>query len=161
MGLQKGELLVKLPNCPPTVPPSAPPRSRWSSYTRREIEKFWKKKRVEEEQHFLAAIKAAARLRASHFSDEDYMIFLESLENIKNNEKDDTNISHMTSCENDQEVRVGVKDWWTKSKYAYLNQPAVGNASRPSRRSNYKPDSIWFYKMGNNSSTQSVYLGVY
>ena len=39
------------------------------------------------------------------------MIFLESLENIKNNEKDDTNISHMTCCENDQEIRVGVKDW--------------------------------------------------
>lgn len=67
MGFDKKELQVKLPKCPPTPPPP-PPRPRWSSYTRREIEKFWRKKRLEEEEHFLAAIKAAARLRASHFS---------------------------------------------------------------------------------------------
>lgn len=68
MGLPKGDqLLMKLPKCPPTAPPP-PPRRRWSSYTKREIERFWRKKRSDEEEHFLAAIKAAARLRATHFS---------------------------------------------------------------------------------------------
>ncbi|XP_010690318.1 uncharacterized protein LOC104903886 [Beta vulgaris subsp. vulgaris] len=147
MGFDKKELQVKLPKCPPTPPPP-PPRPRWSSYTRREIEKFWRKKRLEEEEHFLAAIKAAARLRASHFSDEDYMVFLESLEldEDKIKEEDVSIITEKNCGYNNQEIRVGIKDWWTKSKYAYLNQPAVGSVGRPSRRSNYKPESIWFYR---------------
>ena len=90
MGLPKGDqLLMKLPRCPPTAPPP-PPRRRWSSYTKREIERFWRKKRFEEEEHFLAAIKAAARLRAtSHFSviiflsfDHFFNLCLGSIKNI-------------------------------------------------------------------------------
>ncbi|XP_057525823.1 uncharacterized protein LOC130805169 [Amaranthus tricolor] len=164
MGLPKGDqLLMKLPRCPPTAPPP-PPRRRWSSYTKREIERFWRKKRFEEEEHFLAAIKAAARLRAtSHFSDEDYMIFLQSLEEIKTKEEEVHSICLKKNCGNNEEIRVGIKDWWTKSKYAYLNQPSVPSASCPIRRSNNKPESIWFYNKPSSISNglpKSFYFGV-
>lgn len=75
MGVKKAEVLVKSTKRPPTPapapappPPPPPTRPRWSSYTRREIERFWRKRRLEEEEHFLAAIKASARLRATHLS---------------------------------------------------------------------------------------------
>lgn len=38
------------------------------SVTKREIAKFWKQKRIVEEDHLLAAIKAAARLRARNLT---------------------------------------------------------------------------------------------
>ncbi|KAL2937002.1 Nudix hydrolase 8 [Bienertia sinuspersici] len=159
MGVEKGEVVVKLPKCPPTPPPP-PPRPRWSisSYTRREIEKFWRKKRLEEEEHFLAAIKSAARLRASHLSEEGYVVFLESLEENKTKDEDVSIITQkIKSCEDyDQEIRVGIKDWWTKSKYAYLNQPAIGSVGRQRRRSNYKPESIWFHNMSFSIATASA-----
>ena len=50
------------------IPPPPPlPRFRTSvtvSVTNQEIANFWRKKRMEEEDHLLAAIKAAARIRA-------------------------------------------------------------------------------------------------
>ena len=58
--------------CPP--PPRPPPLPKsWAgrgkttvpvSVTNQEIAKFWRQKRIEEEDHLLAAIKAAARIRA-------------------------------------------------------------------------------------------------
>lgn len=126
----------------PPPPPPPPRRSRSSSsVTRREIEKFWRKKRLVEEEHFLAAIKAAARLRAARLSQEDYLMFLEDIQ-----EEGVINMGSPGNT-NHQEIRVGIKDWWTKSKYAYLNQPAVGSAGRSSgranRRSNYVPNKFY------------------
>uniref|UniRef100_A0A7C9D0P6 Uncharacterized protein n=1 Tax=Opuntia streptacantha TaxID=393608 RepID=A0A7C9D0P6_OPUST len=130
----------------PPPPPPPPPRRSWSSsssVTRREIEKFWRKKRLVEEEHLLAAIKAAARLRAARLSEEDYQLFLEDIQEevVIINKGSAGNTNH-------QEVRVGIKDWWTKSKYAYLNQPAVGSSGRSSgkanRRSNYVPNKCYF-----------------
>lgn len=54
---------------PPPLPPPLP--KLWfkksapeQSVTNQEIAKFWRKKRIVEEDHLLAAIKAAARIRA-------------------------------------------------------------------------------------------------
>uniref|UniRef100_A0A2P2IM93 Uncharacterized protein n=1 Tax=Rhizophora mucronata TaxID=61149 RepID=A0A2P2IM93_RHIMU len=56
-------------------PPSPPPLPRFwvrktvtQSVTNQEIAKFWRQKRIEEEDHLLAAIKAAARIRARKLS---------------------------------------------------------------------------------------------
>lgn len=104
------------------------------SVTKREIEKFWRKKRLVEEDHFLSAIKAAARHKSTHLSAEDYLFFMDSLE-----------LEHNLSTPNiHHQYHIGIKDWWTKSKYAYLNQPAIGSTGRPSRRSNYIPNTIDF-----------------
>ncbi|XP_074285886.1 uncharacterized protein LOC141611279 [Silene latifolia] len=163
-----GELmnLAKQQTSPPSPPPP-PPRSMWSSYTRREIERFWRKKRLVEEEHLLAAIKAAARLRATHLSKDDYRRFLESLEEIEIMEEDIASNKRETKnyYGNNQEIRVGIKDWWTKSKYAYLNEPAVGTM-KPSRRSNYKPNNMFMcnYKLSSpvtNSSSKAPYLGIF
>lgn len=43
-------------------------------------------------------------------------------------------------AEEEKEVRVGIKDWWTKSKYAYLNQPALESMDHPRRTSSYTPN---------------------
>lgn len=135
----------------PAVAAPPPPR-RWissGSVTRREIERFWKKRRSVEEEHFLAAIKAAARLRASRLSEEDYLVFLEE------NKMEDEAGHDATASRNNkpntenkaQEIHVGIKDWWTKSKYAYLNEPAAGSTGgrlgRGSRRWNYVPNKLW------------------
>lgn len=61
----------KMPNSPP-LPPPLPPLPRLfpakpvkvKSVTRDEIARFWRRKKIEEEDHLLAAIKAAARIRA-------------------------------------------------------------------------------------------------
>ena len=58
---------------PPRPPPPPPLPKSWAgrgkttvpvSVTNQEIAKFWRQKRIEEEDHLLAAIKAAARIRA-------------------------------------------------------------------------------------------------
>lgn len=60
-----------------STPPPPPPHPKFRVYlkpraeesvTKREIAKFWRQKRIEEEDHLLAAIKAAARLRARNLS---------------------------------------------------------------------------------------------
>lgn len=61
---------------PPPPPPPPPPPLPWfwarkavpESVTKQEIAKFWRQKRIEEEDHLLAAIKAAACIRACNLS---------------------------------------------------------------------------------------------
>lgn len=60
---------------PPPPPPLLPPFPRLcfkksvpKSVTNQEIAKFWRQKRIVEEDHLLAAIKAAARIRARNLS---------------------------------------------------------------------------------------------
>ncbi|KAM3362946.1 hypothetical protein P3S68_017800 [Capsicum galapagoense] len=117
-------------------PPPPPPTSRFllgrklatQSLTKQEIAKYWKQKRKTEEEHFLDAIKAAARIRARNLSAEDYKHFVYSLKADADADIVPKNISEMD--ENMKEKRVGIKDWWTKSKYAYLNQPALKSMER-------------------------------
>lgn len=42
------------------------------------------------------------------------------------------------------EIRVGIKDWWTKSKYAYLNQPAIKSMDPSKRTSTYIPNCLHY-----------------
>ena len=70
---------------PPPPPPPPPPLPRFrvagkspekamitESVTNREIAKFWRQKRMEEEDHLLAALKAAARIRAQKLAVSPY-----------------------------------------------------------------------------------------
>ncbi|KAI8030500.1 hypothetical protein LOK49_LG01G02801 [Camellia lanceoleosa] len=122
---------------PPPPPPLPPPLPKfWAatkpvvktetvSVTNQEIAKFWRLKRMEEEDHLLGAIKAAARIRARKLTEDEYKRFEELLKEDNDNKADDNTISDSSrNDENGKELRVGIKDWWTKSKYAYLNQPA-------------------------------------
>ncbi|XP_059624646.1 uncharacterized protein LOC132267507 [Cornus florida] len=137
-----GNAKLKQSTLPPP-PPSPPPRFWLStkpavkttvkvSVTNQEIAKFWRQKRMDEEDHLLAAIKAAARIKARKLTEDEYNRFEESLED----DDDDYN-----SSKNDEKLRVGIKDWWTKSRYAYLNQPAIESMDTPKRRaSTYIPN---------------------
>ncbi|XP_039012379.1 uncharacterized protein LOC120141632 [Hibiscus syriacus] len=153
----------KLAIPPPPPPPPPLPRS-WArktsadSVTNREIAKFWRQKHAEEEDHLLAAIKAAARKRARNLSEEDYKSFEESLSDEEYNAKQNITAPTNDSKGNDKnnEVRVGIKDWWTNSKYAYLNQPAVESTDNRRRRAstyipnflNYKPAPLYPTSLG-------------
>ena len=106
-----------------------------------------------EEDHLLAAIKAVARLRARTLTEQEYERFELSLK-TDNNDYDETeketvkwivgtNAYCKTVAKDQQEVRIGIKDWWTKSKYAYLNQPAIDSMDPPKKRtSTYVPSFL-------------------
>ncbi|KAE8010683.1 hypothetical protein FH972_007029 [Carpinus fangiana] len=150
---------------PPPPPPPLPLPRFWvkktitESVTNQEIAKFWRQKRIDEEDHLLAAIKAAARMRARNLSEEDYKQFEESLKDDdeyakENNARAATNDSKKDEQSN--EIRVGIKDWWTKSKYAYLNQPAIDSLDPPKRKTSsfipnclsYKPTPLYPTTLG-------------
>lgn len=67
----KKEVIRRVTTTTTTTPPPPPPlpkRRLEESVTKREIAKFWRQKRIVEEDHLLAAIKAAARLRARNLT---------------------------------------------------------------------------------------------
>ncbi|URE03006.1 hypothetical protein MUK42_20213 [Musa troglodytarum] len=141
------------PNPAKTVPsppplPSATPEARKPavvrSVTRDEIDKYWRTRRMIEEDHLLAAEKAAARIRAKALKEEDYRRFEESLKEMLNSADGDEDGKEG----DDEELQIGIKDWWTKSKFAYLNQPAIksmGENATPKRpTSTYIPQHICF-----------------
>lgn len=133
---------------PPPPPPPLPDfragrAAAETSVTNREIARFWRQKRIEEEDHLWAAIKAAARVRARKLSEDDYKLFVESLKDVNDDAKENgmaASDEMQNHSEEEKEVRVGIKDWWTKSKYAYLNQPALESMDHPRRTSSYTPN---------------------
>ncbi|XP_022765771.1 uncharacterized protein LOC111310547 [Durio zibethinus] len=143
---------------PPPLPRFWARKTTADSITNREIAKFWRQKRIEEEDHLLAAIKAAARIRARNLSEEDCKYFEESLSNEDNNAKEKITAptNNGKGDKKNNEIRVGIKDWWTKSKYAYLNQPAVESMGDPKRGAstyfpmffNYKPAPLYPTSLG-------------
>ncbi|KAG2694110.1 hypothetical protein I3843_08G121200 [Carya illinoinensis] len=147
IGAAKTKQAVVPPPPPLPLPRFWVKRTVVVSVTNLEIARFWRQKRIEEEDHLLAAIKAAARLRARNLSEEDYKCFEESLKDADEDAKDNISTTAATSDSNkdekSNEIRVGIKDWWTKSKYAYLNQPAMESLEPPKRRtSTYTPNCL-------------------
>uniref|UniRef100_A0ACD5V3M4 Uncharacterized protein n=1 Tax=Avena sativa TaxID=4498 RepID=A0ACD5V3M4_AVESA len=103
--------------------------SRAYSITRKEIDGFWRRKETEEEERRLAAEKKAARTKAKTLKVEDYMLFEQMIREIleEGNEGDKARKMERVIRKNNiwTEARVGIKHWWKRSTYAYLNEPAV------------------------------------
>ncbi|GKV45114.1 hypothetical protein SLEP1_g52234 [Rubroshorea leprosula] len=136
------------PPPPPLLPRSWVGKKVEVSVTNREIAKFWRQKRFEEEDHLFAAIKAAARLRARNFTEEEYGHFEESLNEDDNDTKEKNSVS-MDDSRRDKrsnEIRVGIRDWWKKSKYAYLNQPPTESMDPPKRQATAYVPNCFTYK---------------
>ncbi|KAH7663294.1 hypothetical protein IHE45_14G044200 [Dioscorea alata] len=116
------------------------------SITLHQIHEFWQRKRFEEEEHLVAAQKSAARIRASSLTEREYKMFEERLIMSfgDEDEKDEDADAH-----DYKDLPAGIKDWWTKSKYAYLNQPAIKymekNALPRRTTSGYTPQDICCY----------------
>ncbi|KAM0938684.1 hypothetical protein DsansV1_C22g0170631 [Dioscorea sansibarensis] len=114
------------------------------SITLDQIHEFWQRKRLEEEEHLLAAQKSAARIRARSLTRE-YKIFEERLMRSFGDEDE----KGEPDGDDDKDLPPGIKDWWTKSKYAYLNQPAIKymekNALPRITTSGYIPQDICCY----------------
>ncbi|URE30696.1 hypothetical protein MUK42_25574 [Musa troglodytarum] len=79
-------------------------------------------RRMIEEDHLLFAQKAAARIRAKALKEEDHRRFEELLKKMMEEEE------QTGGGGGNKEPGIGIKDWWTRSKYAYLNQPTVVSA---------------------------------
>uniref|UniRef100_A0ACD5YXC7 Uncharacterized protein n=1 Tax=Avena sativa TaxID=4498 RepID=A0ACD5YXC7_AVESA len=118
------------------------------SITRAEIDNFWRRKKLEEEEHRLAHEKAAARIKVRSLKQEEYMLFEQRIKGTvednfeKTMEGEVTNISEEDS--RNIQIRTGIKDWWRKSSCAYLNEPAATaiDDSRPSKDTTYIPQKI-------------------
>ncbi|XP_006652639.1 uncharacterized protein LOC102720977 [Oryza brachyantha] len=112
------------------------------SITRAEIEEFWRRKEMEEKEQRLTAEKEAARIKVKTLMIEDYALFeqmiLEILEEgIKGGrarEEGDTTTNGAAAATKSTEARIGIKDWWRKSTYAYLNEPAMTSMDENGRR---------------------------
>ncbi|KAJ8512011.1 hypothetical protein OPV22_002445 [Ensete ventricosum] len=117
------------PPPPPLWTPSAARRPiKVRSSTRDEIDRYWRMRRMIEEDHLLFAQKAAARIRTMALKEEDHRRFEELLKKMSEEEQ--------PSGGGNKELRIGIKDWWTRSKYAYLNQPTIvstGENAAPKR----------------------------
>lgn len=161
---------VFAPPTPPPLPPKpnflvyAKPATKPStvpSVTNEEIAKYWRQKRMDEEDHLLAAIKAAARIRAHNLSEDDYRRFEESLNEEEDDDDSKENKKHTKSSskkdENSNEIRVGIKDWWTKSKYAYLNQPAIQSMDIPKPRASTYTPQFYCYKSAPPPATTTTF----
>ncbi|XP_020554271.1 uncharacterized protein LOC105155578 isoform X3 [Sesamum indicum] len=83
------------------------------SVTKQQIADYWRQRRMIEEDHFSAAIKAAARIRAQKLSQEnDYFQFEASLEDDENMEnKNKISVKAASKKDENEERRVGIKDW--------------------------------------------------
>ncbi|KAE9612929.1 hypothetical protein Lalb_Chr05g0212181 [Lupinus albus] len=154
-------------NTKEVVVPRSPPHQKLrvclrpraeESVTKREIAMFWRQKRNEEEDHLFAAIKAAARLRARNLSanngvqEQDYWSFVLSLNTYHDEDRPKEAMEKRVAVGNDdKEICVGIKDWWTKSNYAYLNQPALDSMEPPKKQTStyvpnylsYKPKALY------------------
>lgn len=102
-----------------------------NSMTKEEIANYWREKRIIEEEHLLSAFKSAARIKARTFTAEDYKRFEDSL-------AEDEKPQMKNTGETDEETRIGIKDWWTKSNYAYLNQPPLTATMEVPAKPKYK-----------------------
>ncbi|KAG8044273.1 hypothetical protein GUJ93_ZPchr0014g47208 [Zizania palustris] len=104
------------------------------SITRAEIQGFWRRrKEMEEEEHRLTAEKEkeTARIKAKTLTIGDYVLFEQMIREILEDNEDyrawtERGITmNGAAATNSTEGRVGIKHWWRKSAYAYLNEPAV------------------------------------
>ncbi|CAL5015463.1 unnamed protein product [Urochloa decumbens] len=96
------------------------------SITRAEIDEFWRRKEVEAEERRLAAEKEAARIKAKMLKMEDYALFQQMIREILEEGNAGDGATMVPSAADSTEARIiGIKHWWTRSAYAYLNAPAL------------------------------------
>ncbi|XP_042375882.1 uncharacterized protein LOC121974849 [Zingiber officinale] len=144
------------PSSSPPLPPTRNP-TKVKSFTREEIDRYWRMQRMIEEDHLLFAQKAAARIRAKSLKEEDHRRFEEFLKEILEKNGDEAKAAIGCGGRN-KEPRIGIKDWWTKSKYAYLNQPAIKSMGE---RPTYIPQLTCFYSTPAVESLCATSFGVH
>lgn len=87
--------------------------ARSTSFTREEIEDFWNRKKNAEEEHRRAAADLAMELKA------------QQTETVDGNSTHHINSEQLPSVEEELEKLNSFRDWWTKTNWAFLNEPAM------------------------------------
>ncbi|KAH7331947.1 hypothetical protein KP509_20G059700 [Ceratopteris richardii] len=90
-----------------------------TSPTVSQIEEFWRKRKISEQDHLEAAANAATDAQPSP---KEGTIMGSPTSDIIS-----TDLSRSVSSVTDEDLEASssFKDWWTKSNWAYLNEPAV------------------------------------
>ncbi|CAM0944672.1 unnamed protein product [Alopecurus aequalis] len=135
----------------PMSRPCGPSVRQRRSITQAEINHFWRRKKLEEEEHQLAHERMAARNKVKTLKQEEYMLFEQRIKGITDEEIEKTMEEEITVNSKEDarniQIRIGIKDWWKKSSSAYLNEPAVtsmdGN-NAPKDTTKYIPQNMHF-----------------
>uniref|UniRef100_A0ACD5YSM1 Uncharacterized protein n=1 Tax=Avena sativa TaxID=4498 RepID=A0ACD5YSM1_AVESA len=121
------------------------------SITRAEIDNFWRRKELEEEEHRLTHEKEAARIKVKSLKQEEYMLFEQRIKWTLDDNFEKTMEGEITNNGEEDarniQIRIGIKDWWRKSSCAYLNKPAVTSTDGSSASKDttiYTPQNIHF-----------------
>eukprot|EP00250_Pteridium_aquilinum_P023075 c26160_g1_i1 orf=115-549(-) len=89
---------------------------RSSSCTKEEIEEFWNKHKLAEQERLQAASALTEQLKRANQQDTPME------DRNSNSERDGETLA---SIEDDLEKLNSFNDWWTKSSWAFLNEPAM------------------------------------
>ncbi|KAI5067038.1 hypothetical protein GOP47_0017566 [Adiantum capillus-veneris] len=95
--------------------------ARSSSFTKYEIEEFKNKQKLAEEEHHKAAVLLAAELTQAH---QDISIKVDQRKKAVQADGGEPSSAPL-SVEEELERLNSFKDWWTKSSWAFLNDPAM------------------------------------
>lgn len=89
---------------------------RKSSFTKEEIVEFWNKHKQAEQEHLQAATLLATELKLAH---------QDTFSKVDGSTSEEVDGDAATSIEEELEKSDSFKDWWTKSSWAFLNEPAM------------------------------------
>ncbi|XBH79360.1 hypothetical protein VPH35_105357 [Triticum aestivum] len=117
------------------------------SITRAEIDRFWRRKKLEEEERRLDDEKEAARIKLKTLKAKDYMLFVQRIDGIIDEKAETSEMMEEGEIARNIEIQIGIKHWWRKSSCAYLNEPAVASVDDNSSwkaNTGYIPQKIQF-----------------
>ncbi|KAM3226036.1 hypothetical protein ACQJBY_058620 [Aegilops geniculata] len=149
----EGCAAMKMASSAPLCQPHGP-SVRWrrvagpvQSITRAEIDRFWRRKKLEEEDRRLDDEKEAARIKAKSLKQEEYMLFEQRINGIIGEKAETDEMMEEGEIARNIEMQIGIKHWWRKSSCAYLNEPAVASIDDNKswkKNTGYIPQKIHF-----------------
>ncbi|KAM3242801.1 hypothetical protein ACQJBY_055035 [Aegilops geniculata] len=117
------------------------------SITRAEIDSFWSRKKLEEEERWLDDEKEAARIKLKTLKQEEYTLFEQRINRIIDEKTEPGEMMEEGEIAENIEIQIGIKHWWRKSSCAYLNEPAVASIDDNrswKKNTGYIPQKIHF-----------------
>ncbi|KAI4316828.1 hypothetical protein L6164_024768 [Bauhinia variegata] len=108
-----------------TLDPKSVRLQRNRSLTKEEIDAFWKSKKKKEEEHLRAISTLSETLQASKYQEPENKFNKSSAINLTHTKENSVGMNLDTSLEE----FIKKNGWWTKSSWAFLNEPPVIEAA--------------------------------
>uniref|UniRef100_A0A287UFS1 Uncharacterized protein n=1 Tax=Hordeum vulgare subsp. vulgare TaxID=112509 RepID=A0A287UFS1_HORVV len=113
----KGCAAMKMASCAPLYQPHGPcvRRGRMAgpaqSITRTEIDRFWRRKKLEEDERRLDDEKEAARIKLKTLKQEEYMLFEQRINGIIDEKTETGEMMWEGEIARNIEIQIGTKHW--------------------------------------------------